>query len=305
MRRKQQPQDSLELFLDAVCNMFGAFLFLLLFVVVLLQTTRREQLEKRAQAPSYNELKALTIERDALKEEWREAFEQSRELAAIQEHLFSPEIAALLEQTLQTVEEQQEIAQKNAALKAEIEARNSAVVVASQNLARLQEEIETKRKRLKELDRESEKRVEAQTRQTSPPQLHFSDKDEFPVVVKYGRLYLWKRLNDRDPLSDPVFNDEDFYVVERDKSGALVEPKPNAGVDLNGAPEKIDRELTARFADVKASRFKIAFVVSPDSFAEFNVARNFFKERGYDVRILIGESGERVYDRGGDACEAQ
>ncbi|MBQ6828284.1 MAG: hypothetical protein IJO46_09760, partial [Thermoguttaceae bacterium] len=198
MRRKQQPQDSLELFLDAVCNMFGAFLFLLLFVVVLLQTTRREQLEKRAQAPSYNELKALTIERDALKEEWREAFEQSRELAAIQEHLFSPEIAALLEQTLQTVEEQQEIAQKNAALKAEIEARNSAVVVASQNLARLQEEIETKRKRLKELDRESEKRVEAQTRQTSPPQLHFSDKDEFPVVVKYGRLYLWKRLNDRD-----------------------------------------------------------------------------------------------------------
>ena len=27
MRRKQQSQNSLELFLDAICNMFGAFLF--------------------------------------------------------------------------------------------------------------------------------------------------------------------------------------------------------------------------------------------------------------------------------------
>ena len=144
MRRKQQPQDSLELFLDAVCNMFGAFLFLLLFVVVLLQTTRREQLEKRAQSPSYNELRSLTIERDALKEEWRKAFEQSRELAALQERLFSPEIAALIEQTLQTVEKQQETAQKNATLEAELEARNAEVDAASQSSERLQEEIEEK-----------------------------------------------------------------------------------------------------------------------------------------------------------------
>ena len=34
MRRRRNAQDSLELFLDTICNMFGGFLFIMLFVVV-------------------------------------------------------------------------------------------------------------------------------------------------------------------------------------------------------------------------------------------------------------------------------
>ena len=97
MRRKRRPQDSLELFLDALCNMFGAFLFLLLFIVVLLQTTRRELSEQRRQHPSYNELASLTAERDALTTEWNDSLEQSRRLASLQNKILSPELAATIQ----------------------------------------------------------------------------------------------------------------------------------------------------------------------------------------------------------------
>lgn len=305
MRRKQQRQNSLELFLDAICNMFGAFLFLLLFVVVLLQTTRRELAESRTQHVSYNELRALTMERDALKEEWRDALQQSRDLASLQEQILAPEIAAIIQETLQIVQKQQETEQKNAVLQAEIDSRNAEIDATSQDKARLQAEIDAKQLRLKELEDEAQTRKKAQTRKTSPPQLHFSDKEEFPVVVKYGRLYCWKRLKDQGAFSELEFNDDEFYVVERDAAGAIVAPKPSAGVDLNDETNNVCEALRARFANVSARRFKIAFVVSADSFAEFNVARNFFKDNDYDVRILVGERGERIFDRGSVNAEAQ
>ena len=305
MRRKRRPQDSLELFLDALSNMFGAFLFLLLFIVVLLQTTRRELSEQRRQHPSYNELASLTAERDALTTEWNDSLEQSRRLASLQNKILSPELAATIQKTIQTIQNQQETENKNAILQAEIDARNAAVNATLQNRDRLQAEIETKRLQFKELENQIQAEKTKQTRQTSPPQLRFSDKIEFQVVVKYGRLYCLKRLKGDGAYPEHEFNDEDFYVVARDEHGAIVSPNPRRGIDLSADLNEIEEALSTRFADVKASRYKIAFMVCADSFAEFNVARNYFKNNGYDVRILIGKTGQRILDRGGRSKEAQ
>ena len=46
MRRRRTAQDSLELFLDAICNMFGGFVFLMLFVVISTRATSEKAIEE-------------------------------------------------------------------------------------------------------------------------------------------------------------------------------------------------------------------------------------------------------------------
>ena len=94
-------------------------------------------------------------------------------------------------------------------------------------------------------------------------------------------------------------------MAGRDDHGAIVAPKPNKGIDLTGDAQEVNAALRRRFAKVKAANYKIAFVVSADSYESFNVARNYFKNAGYEIRILIGSPGERIFDRGGNDQEAQ
>ena len=74
MRRRRNAQDSLELFLDTICNMFGGFLFIMLFVVVAMrdsvENSESEAIsQERMSAAAFEELE---IELETLREENRE-----------------------------------------------------------------------------------------------------------------------------------------------------------------------------------------------------------------------------------------
>ncbi|MBP5620647.1 MAG: hypothetical protein J6X44_01400, partial [Thermoguttaceae bacterium] len=70
MSRKRAQTDSLELFLDAICNMFGGFIFIMLFVVVSIRATRDAAVEKMRRdegAVSAVELQAMETSLDNLR----------------------------------------------------------------------------------------------------------------------------------------------------------------------------------------------------------------------------------------------
>ena len=83
MSRQRIRQDSLELFLDAICNMFGGFLFLMLFVVVSIRMSTEEQ---RAELKASGiepvkevELETLRVEIDRLNKDIKNVVKQQED----------------------------------------------------------------------------------------------------------------------------------------------------------------------------------------------------------------------------------
>lgn len=86
MARTSQPTDSLELLLDAICNTFGAILFIALLVVILLQQAGRTPQTDTSPERSPAELARLEHELDSLRDrvqQLRERQQSRQQLAAI------------------------------------------------------------------------------------------------------------------------------------------------------------------------------------------------------------------------------
>ena len=78
--RQGASQDSLELFLDTICNMFGGFVFIMLFVVVSMRQTTDKVYEEAIaeERASAVELQELEAELENLQNQWREFDRVSR-----------------------------------------------------------------------------------------------------------------------------------------------------------------------------------------------------------------------------------
>ena len=83
MSRKRATRDGLELFLDAICNMFGGFIFIMLFVVVSIRMSTEEQ---RAELKASGiepvkevELETLRVELDRLNKDIKNVVKQQED----------------------------------------------------------------------------------------------------------------------------------------------------------------------------------------------------------------------------------
>ena len=304
MSRKRARTDSLELFLDAICNMFGGFIFIMLFVVVSIRATRDAAVERMRQeegAVSAVELQAMETSLDNLRLRQETLEKNVRDAKRFAEKLNDPEIARVYEETLQKTEELRQTIENNAQDAEELERVKERVKSLDDERRKLEKELDERREEAKVAQENAQDAKVARSRQTAAPQMRASFKLEIGVVLKYGRLYFWHKHDGREWLQE--LNDDDFVAVEETKTEIKTEPKPWAGIDLS-APD-VDATLKEAFAKCDKAKEKIVVVVAGDSYEEYSVVRDFLKREGFDIRPITGKPGTNVADRGGTNSKAQ
>ena len=304
MRRKKRPQDSLELFLDAICNMFGGFLFLMLFVVVSTRMTRDSSVERELQ-----ERNALA-EADFLEaqEEWddlvarRELIvrraEQTKDLI---DRLNDPEVAKIRQETFDNLESVRKISSENEQTERELQEIERRKKELDREQRTLKEKIVASENDARQTMDDADDALREKARKTAAPQMRLSYKNEIPVIVKYGRSYFWRRREGRKWTEQ--LNTDDFVIVEEKADELRTEPKPWRGVDLNAV--NLEKKLEEAFDGCDPKRDKISIVVASDSYVEYGFLRDFLKKRNFDVRPIVGKEGTFVADRGGTNQKAQ
>lgn len=304
MSRRQEPQDSLELFLDTICNMFGGFIFIMLFVVVSMRMTTEKAYEETVaeERASAVELMELEVQLEALQRQWNAVSERVEESRAIIQGLGSEEVAQFHHETLDVLDELREVSESNAAKTqtvAEIERRAIELDVETKDALR---ELDAATKKLQAAEDDAAAARKLATRKASPPQMRsdYGFRREVAVILKYGRLYFWHMYDERDVKR---LNSADFHIVDEDGVSARTEPLPWRGIDLN-APGVIER-LDAAFTSYSPNSDTIALVVASDSYEEYAIVRDFLKDRLFRIRPIIGEKGNKVADRGGSDAQSQ
>ena len=298
MRRKQTRQDSLELFLDTICNMFGGFVFIMLFVVVSIRSTTdaqtREARESGAAPVSDEQVNERAIELERIERELDALGKTRDEAAAFAESLVDKESLEAYRAALDSMRKTEELTKQTVSARAEIA-----------DAERRQEEVERENERLREEIAETEQALEKakkdakrNVRSTSPPMLHKSDKREIACVLKYGRLYFWHKYGSTG-VNLSNFNEEDFFVAEVVRAGVLIrtEPKPGAGIDL-GDPYA-ETLLDQAFLRFNPRTDCVALAVFDDSFSEYETVCSFLKKRGFEISPWVLPRGEKLFDTGG------
>lgn len=302
MRRRRNAQDSLELFLDTICNMFGGFLFIMLFVVVAMrdsvENSESEAIsQERMSAAAFEELE---IELETLRDENREFEERAERAGEMVDSLGLADVADARRQEIDILRQIDELVAENARKLRETTRIERLALELDAEKREAKMEQDSAQSVLAEAERDAAEAERRAQQRGAPPQMRDRNffYEEAAVILKYGRLYLWQKLKG----GDLCFNPDDFHVVKEGLS-VQVEPIPSRGVDLR-APG-VTKELDRIFAPFDREHYRIAIVVADDSYDEYAIVRDYLKERKFFIRPLIGEKGTAVVDRGGSETRSQ
>lgn len=265
MRRRSStdPNDALELFLDAISNVFGGVLFVALLVVLMLQMTSKAPApSEAAEAPDVAEqLRALEA---AARDADAAAAAELQALTARQAELQ----AAIDEALRRTKAAQQRQAELRAALRETAEQMAEA-----RDAARGAEEALHAAK----AERDGLVRL---------PEFHSSPKQEAPWLIAHGRV---APLLQYDAEGNPVGTNTAVIQVH---DGGRVSLKPNAGRPLNpDNAQTVARDLTR---GLSPGRHFVSLAVWEDSFTEAAALRDALVAAGFEYGLVLLQAGETV-----------
>ncbi len=304
--RKRRVQNSLELFLDTICNMFGGFVFILLFVIVAIRSATDAQLQK-LQASGVKPISDVdvSIMRDDLEKLQQDYERLVQERAEAKEYILTlvePEVVELYRKTLELLERREEARQVNRELQRQNEeARGRREQLADEN-KRLRATLIRAKKDVENAKREALEQKKKNSRKTTAPKYRRTYKNEIPVVIKYGRVYFWHKYDSKGLRVDD-FNDDEFLIAKSRHGAVETQPKPWKGVDLNA--ENVEFALNDAFKPFASDKNFLSIVVAHDSFAEYGILSNYLKRKGYEINPIVLKKGEAVVDRGGSGGSAQ
>jgi hypothetical protein len=285
-RRVESAGDSLELLLDAVTNAFGGILFLAILIVILVNRTagRMDDSPEKTQQDATRlkaEANSLKIEIDTLAQAISEQ-EQSLDNLKVNQGLSKYERVIDLQKEISELEQQRE----------EFIIRNKKLLqdLASSRDARSQAEkqVQDNESRKATLEEELARLRLPQVRTAKTPRLRKTYKKEFPLILRYGRVYFPYSL---DPATGgKSFNENDFLLVDDEVNIMRVSPKAYRGISVEESADFIEK-LSDKLDDLDDDAFYIAIAAWSDSFAEFNTLRNEIVNLGYEYRIVPVEPG--------------
>jgi hypothetical protein len=285
-RRREEPADSLELLLDAVCNMFGTIVFIALVAALLAIT--------RSGSSAEDSLLEIGQERERqLAELERLAQQLERDL----ERYPAPEIdGGLVESEEKVLAAAGEIARRRAL----IERYRETAEAAKEELENLGARIDPLRDEVKRLDAAVAAAERAKSRPLRTPFAQEVELDEFVILIWQDRLYpicdLRNRSSNRcewlrawhpvhtvpSSCSTPIFVcgfggiDVQREILLRSEAG--IEIGPSGALAAN-------RAFAELVASLDRSSDLVSFVVATDSFGSFSAAKQAFLELGFSYTV--------------------
>jgi hypothetical protein len=323
MARKSDLNDSsLELLLDTICNTFGGVLFLAMLVSLLLtQTRKRSELEAQTADPvpavSAADLVRLDVRADETERELAQLEAVVADVREIGGQMADPAYREKLDAMQTAVRKEADMAARRVRLLQDIADAQAATAraaggsaAAERQKAAAESQMAAAEQRLEAATRERERLVQTAIRLRDDtariatvsttgraPRERETDKNEFGVMLKYGRMYLMHKYKN----GSREVNTQDFVVTP----GLLTntaEPKPNAGLDLNGRGMELT-ELRQYLASHPSRTWYPCVVVHPDSFEAFLTLKSGLVALGYEYRLMPTSKG--VVDGGGEDGRVQ
>jgi len=319
-RRRRAADSSLELLLDTICNTFGGIVFIAMLVSVLLTQTRRKTEASAPAEPqpalSAADLVRLQAEVLAAEAEFEQIGDVEESFEAIVAQV-DPDHREQVAMMLEGEREAAQVAAEKARLLADLAAAQAARARAASRAAAAERDADSRSARAVEATRRLEaamtaretllesadllarSAVESSTVRTKgrAPRMRETDKLEFGVMLKYGRMYLMKTIKS----GRPVVNTDDFWVVE-EPSHNTARPLPHRGLPIH-AEAALAARVGAALGDINPREWYLALVVHPDSFDAFLELKAALVELGYEYRLL--PTNESVVDRGGSGGQVQ
>ncbi|MEM9752061.1 MAG: hypothetical protein AAF916_01600 [Planctomycetota bacterium] len=263
-RRPDFQDDALDLFLDAISNVFGGILFIALAVVVLLQFTVPTPAQPEtvaAEVPSVSlpaDLAAL------LAEEQNEDFESTEQLTRLREAI------AVQREALIKVQADLNAAQRDAQQSAD-QLREAERLTAEQ-----QRTLAEARDTLEALRRRPTQRVRA-------ARFRPSAKQEVPLMVSGHRIVR--------PLTDT--GDVERASLQLDADAQTARPAPGAGVPIPTGPAG-DAAVTRLLASLNPQTHYLNAAVWPTGFDAARRLRDAAIDLGFEFTLTPVPNGQGV-----------
>ena len=292
--------DSTGLLLDTVCNVFGGIILIALLVALLAQETE-SQLKLDVNPDARMELLKRRVDRINAENKRVRAknAEMEKELAA----LTDPAIGKLLD-TLEAskqelarmrnslVTKQRELEISNLDLEDILENLEQAKAEADAELAReesqslrIEAQLSQFKQQEQELTAQRKAAKEKQTVRLRLPKERTTGKEQVWVLVRHGRLYpTYLRQGSREARNEKSIKWTDTTLSQK------ADPIPGKGLNVienRDGWKTYLRQLNPR------SEF-VAFVVWPDSYKAFNVAKLSVLSRGMIYGLEMRESSQDI-----------
>ncbi len=284
-RQSSDQEDSLDLLLDTVSNVFGGVMFLTLLAALLILS--------RGSSPKPEPEETVKHQPDP---------KVNAELVQTQQQQFASELAAL-EKSIQRLDPNGTTSQKVERL-ANLEAtvklaqkqhkRVEATVTDRQSQlddqdaaqSDLEQQIETLTSKIADASEEMKQVRQESARTVQFRPLTSSRSMETVIILRYGRWYLL--------FNGPHggLNRRDFFVLPGEDGVKSVTPKPHRGNVVNA--ETLPLLIQKIRPLFPPRRFHVTIAVWDDSFAEFNPLKDALSAAGYKYRTLPCDSTSRL-----------
>lgn len=312
-RTRRDSEGSLELLLDTITNTFGSVLFITMLVAILVRAAGQPAKNKEpVSAISRANAEARVAEASAEIERVKRAIESLPPADPVLDSI-EREIAELREETARLLMDGSAL---SARIMADQEKRlelDRRIAEARRSLERLRpiaKEQAERRRKAEERSAELAQSAIAIDKPVDPtqivqvatfPELAETTKEQFGLLMKYGRLYA---MHARDAAGNRLGPNPDHFVVTRRPDGRqTAQARPDAGHIADGATvREALRQLLSRYP---ADRWVIAMVVHEDSFGQFQTVKAALVELGYQYDPMTIRANKGVWDSGGTEARGQ
>ncbi|MEO1990497.1 MAG: hypothetical protein ABGW78_01080 [Pirellulales bacterium] len=311
MKRSRETEggSSLELLLDTITNTFGSILFITILVALLLRLSSTvsgitEPISQAQQARDEAKINELTEEIQRLRTILEKMPVNDPSIEAIEREIASTtlEIAKALhkqtEKASETVARQEQIIDIEKALE-QIKKDLKTMEPLAEEQAKQRKQLEERSIELAKLAVELDRPVDPKTINLSAtlPELVTSEKKQFGLFMRYGRIYQMHIYSDTGKRLGP--NEQDFFITVRSDGTQVAKAKPNAGIIADSST--IKDTIANLLRPFPSTDWVIAVVVNKDSFGQFQTVKSALVELGYQYEPFGLLHDEGVWDRGGTA----
>lgn len=293
MRRSEPESSSLDLLLDTITNTFGGILFVTILVVLLLRFSGGAALRDSTNVTSASQMREQESELlkrvDEIASLKQVAASQQRSL----EHLSQGNARELYSRLLELRKQMGSLAIQKAGLESQV-ARLTTKGTEAQSKARsLSTQVEREKDIQKQLEEAFENETRKRTRTAALPTLRSTAKREYPLILRYGRLYAPYFID--EVSGERVRKLDDFSVIGEEAGAIRVSPKPYRGMPLSESREG-GESLNELLSSFDKELFYVGVAVWDDSFPEFALLKSALVSLDIEYRLLPTKSGDAIQE---------
>lgn len=284
-RSDSEQEDSLDLMLDTVSNVFGGVMFLTLLAALLIMSKGSEQLaETEVEAPVVDVVTNARLISSEIRQAAAAIEAQKKMIDRLDPEGNVSEQTDRLNSLRQTIGlARRQVRRAGTSVESreqELKEEQEAQADLEEQIKELEVEVAAKSQEVNQIRAESQRTVKFRP-------LSRSGTAETVVILRYGRWYL---------LYEGAFggrlNRNDFFVLGKQNDVTSVTPKPHRGQRVTD--ESLVKLVEKLKLGYPVRKFHVTIAVWDDSFEEFNPLKDALSKAGYRYRTLTCDGSSRL-----------